>query len=133
MKNKEVVESFFIECYQKHNYQFAMEHIADNYVDHSPANARSNKDAIGIMKVVESMFSDMKIEILDLIEEDDRVAARVQYSGIHTGECMGIPATGKKIQFEALEIFKIHNQVIQESWGYWPDLAIKESLQSKQV
>ena len=54
--------------------------------------------------------------------------ARVLFEGIHTGVCMGIPATGKKIRFEALEHFKVVGGKIVESWGYWPDKEIEEKL-----
>lgn len=131
MTNKEVVAAFFIESYEKHNYNFAMTHMADDYYDHSPAGARSNKEAVEILKAVANMFSGLKIEVLELIEERDKVATRIKYTGVHTGTCMGIAATGKTISFEALENFKLENGIITESWGYWPDLYIKNYLEHK--
>ena len=56
------------------------------------------------------------------------VATRILYDGIHTGTCMGIPATGKRITFEALENFKVENGKITETWGYWPDKEIEQKL-----
>ena len=129
--NKETVRKFFIEGYQNHDYDKIMSIVADNYIDNSPAAARSNKDAIGILKIVENMFENLKVEIMDIFEEDNMVATRVVYSGIHFGECMGIAATGKKITFEALENFKLKNGKIIESWGYWPDAEIKKLLEGK--
>lgn len=41
---------------------------------------------------------------------------------------MGIPATGKRIVFEALENFRVVEGRIAESWGYWPDLEIERKL-----
>ena len=43
---------------------------------------------------------------------------------------MGIPATGKRISFEALEHFRLADGKITESWGYWPDREIEEKLRS---
>ena len=43
---------------------------------------------------------------------------------------MGIPATGKRISFEALEYFRLADGKITESWGYWPDREIEEKLRS---
>lgn len=128
MTNKEIVEGFFIESYQKHNYDFALEYISAYYIDHSPANARSNKDAVKILKEVENMFSNMQVEILDIFEEKGMVASRIKYTGIHTGNCMGIAPTGKTINFEALENFKVEDGKIVESWGYWPDSYIQNFL-----
>lgn len=128
MNNKELVVSFFEEGYAKHNYDHIMECVAEDYIDHSPAGARSNADAVNILKIVEGQFADLKIDVLDVFGEEDMVATRILYDGIHAGTCMGIPATGKRIRFEALENFKVIDGKIVESWGYWPDKEIEQTL-----
>lgn len=127
--NKEVVKKFFKEGYENHDYDKVMSIVADNYIDNSPAGARSNKDAVEILKIIENTFTDLKIDIMDIFEENNMVATRVKYSGIHSGECMKIEATGKAITFEALENFKLQDGKIIESWGYWPDMEIKKKLE----
>lgn len=81
-----------------------------------------------ILKIVASQFSELTTEILDIFSDHDLVAARVLFEGIHSGVCMGIPATDKKIRFEALEHFRVAGGTIVESWGYWPDKEIEEKL-----
>lgn len=129
MTNKEIVIKFFEDGYTNKNYGYVMECMAENYIDHSPAAARSNKDAVGILKIVAGQFSDLKVTVLDAFAEGDMVATRVLYEGVHTGECMGVAPTGRKITFEALENFRLEQGVIVESWGYWPDLEIKNKLE----
>lgn len=128
MTPKELVTRFFLEGYANHNYDFIMDCMASDYIDHSPAGARSNADAVGILKIVAGQFSDLRVEMLDVFAEEGMVATRVLYDGVHTGECMGIPATGKRIQFEALENFLVRDGKIVESWGYWPDAEIQRKL-----
>ena len=128
MTPKELVVRFFLEGYANQNYDFIMDCVAEDYIDHSPAGARSNADAVGILKIVAGQFSELKIEMLDVFAEGGMVAARVRYTGIHTGVCMGIPATGKRITFEALENFRVVGGKIVESWGYWPDAAIEAQI-----
>lgn len=128
MDNKEIVTNFFSEGYTNKNYDYIREYVSENYYDHSPANARSNDDAVNILKIVAEQFSELKAEVVDVFSENDMVAVRVQFEGIHTGTCMGVPATGKKINFEVLEYFKVENGKIVESWGYWPDKYIEQQL-----
>lgn len=128
MTNTEIVNSFFKEGYENKNYAEVIDLVAEDYIDHSPAGARSNAQAVEILKIVAGMFSDLSIKMLDIFAENDLVATRVLYDGVHSGECMGIPATGKRISFEALENFKVVNGKIVESWGYWPDKEIEEKL-----
>ena len=40
--------------------------MVENYIDNSPAAARSNKEVVKILKSVETFFTDVKVEILDL-------------------------------------------------------------------
>ncbi len=128
MTNKELVERFFIEGYVRHNYDFLMEYMAEDYLDHSPCAARSNRECVDVLKNTEKTFSCMQVDIRDLIEEDGKVSARIYFTGIHSGEAFGIAPTGRKVSFEALETFRIEGGRIVESWGYWPDAVIKEYL-----
>lgn len=125
---KDIVVKFFEDGYTNHNYDFIMNSVSDTYIDHSPAGARSNRDAVGILKIVAGQFSSLTVKVLDVFVEGDMVASRVLYDGIHSGTCMGVPATGKRIIFEALENFRIEKGKIVESWGYWPDKDIEQKL-----
>ena len=130
MINTEIVYRFFKEGYESKNYDFVMKYLADDYMDHSPAGARGNAQAVGILKTVADQFSDLSIQMLDIFSDNEMVATRVLYQGVHSGTCMGIAATGKKISFEALENFKVVDGKIVESWGYWPDKEMEEKLRS---
>lgn len=125
---KDVVKAFFHEGYETHNYDYVMQCVAEDYIDHSPTAARSNADAVGILKIVQGQFSDQKITFLDVFAEEGMVATRIRFEGIHSGECQGVPATGKRIAFEALENFRVEDGKIVESWGYWPDDDIRRQL-----
>lgn len=128
---KDIVVKFFEDGYTNKNFDYVMTCMAEDYIDHSPAGARSNADAVGILKIVAEQFSDLKVSVPDVFAEGGMVATRILYDGIHTGTCMGIPATGKRITFEALENFKVENGKIRESWGYWPDKEIEQKLKSE--
>lgn len=128
MEDKELVSRFFVEGYEKKNFDFIMECLAENYLDHSPAGARSNRDAVGILKAVSGTFGDMRVSMEDIFSENGMVGTRVRYEGVHIGEWMGIAATGRPVAFEALENFRVADGKIVESWGYWPDKEIEHLL-----
>lgn len=131
MTNKELVTGFFVEGYVRHNYDFLMENMAEDYFDNSPCAARTNQECVNVLKNTEKTFADMQVDILDLIEEDNKVTIRARFTGVHTGDFYDVKPTGKKICFEALEIFRMENGKIVESWGYWPDYGIRELLMGK--
>lgn len=128
MTNKEIVKGFFQKAYEEQDYDFVMEYFSEDYLDHSPAGAKSNKQAVEILKGAAKTFEQVKVEILDLFEENGLVGVRILFQGIHVGEFAGVAPTGKKITFEALEHFKLVNGKVTESWGYWPDMEIVNKL-----
>lgn len=128
--NKEIVERFFVEGYNEQDYDSVRNCLAANYDDHGDADASSAEEAVEILMSTHEAFPDMEVIIDELIEEGGLVAFRGHFSGTHEGEFIGIPASGTKVRFEALEIFKVENHKITESWGYWPNSEILSQIQS---
>ncbi|MEO8354460.1 MAG: ester cyclase [Chloroflexota bacterium] len=62
-------------------------------------------------------FPDYQTVIDDLIAEGDKVVARITMSGTHTGNFMGIPATGERVEFTGIYIARIADGKIVEHWG----------------
>lgn len=128
MTEKELVVKFFEEGYTNKNFDFIMECVAEDYIDNSPAAAKSNADAVNILKIVSKHFSDLKATVIDVFGEGNMVATRVKFEGVHTGLYKDIEPSGKPFSFEALENFKVVDGKIVESWGYWPDYDIEHKL-----
>jgi predicted ester cyclase len=64
------------------------------------------------------VFSDRKVEIIDLIEEGDRVVLRNRATGKHTGSSwMGAPGDGKAYDIESWSIYRFRDGKIVEHWG----------------
>jgi predicted ester cyclase len=56
-------------------------------------------------------------EIQDQIAQDDMVASRVVWRGIHDGEFAGVPATGRPIELEGINIFRVKEGLVVEQWA----------------
>jgi hypothetical protein len=119
LTNKEILAGFF-EIYNSKDYQAMYKYFVPNYYDHSLPQVRSIEDAIAILKQTHASFPDLQVTIDDLIEEENKVVFRGHFTATHLGEFVGFASSGLRVEFEALEIFKLENQKITESWGYWP-------------
>jgi steroid delta-isomerase-like uncharacterized protein len=62
-------------------------------------------------------FPDLHVTIEDLLTDGDRFASRTTVTGTHTGDLMGMPATGRRISVEAVDIGRIENGQAKERWG----------------
>lgn len=128
MTNKELITCFFMAAYVHHDYDLLLQIIDETYLDHSPCAAKGNQACIQALKQTAAIFGNMHVKIQDLIEEHETIAVRVSFSGIHIGTFLDIPPAYRQIRFETLEIFRIQNKKIIESWGYWPDADLKRQL-----
>jgi steroid delta-isomerase-like uncharacterized protein len=73
-------------------------------------------------------FPDYQTVIEDMIAEGDQVVARIRMAGTHTGEFMGIPATGKRVEFTGIYIVRISNGKIVEHWGEEDGVSLLQQL-----
>jgi predicted ester cyclase len=72
---------------------------------------------------------DFRITIEDLVAEADKVAVRRTYEGTHRGgPLLGIPATGKRLQFGGISIFRLANGRIAEHWEQLDRLTLMQQL-----
>lgn len=62
------------------------------------------------------VFTDLNVTIEDVVVSGDRVAVRSVNRGIHTGELLGVPGTGKQVEFRATDIHRLENGRIVQTW-----------------
>ena len=48
--------------------------------------------------------------------EHDRVITRSHWTGTHNGEFMGVPASGASVEVDFIDIWRIENGLLAESW-----------------
>lgn len=61
-------------------------------------------------------FPDLWFEIHDLVEQDDRLAARLRLCGTHRGQWRGIPPTGRAIDIDVMMFFRWEGEALVEIW-----------------
>ena len=67
-------------------------------------------------ELMKRAFPDLEARIDDVVAADDRVAVRVSFSGTHSGEFQGIPATGRRIHYISHEFYRVEDGLIAEEW-----------------
>lgn len=61
-------------------------------------------------------FPDVQAHIEDIVAADDKVAVRLRIRGTHSGEFLGIPATGRAIDYVSHEFYCIADGLVAEEW-----------------
>jgi predicted ester cyclase len=68
------------------------------------------------------------LEAEDIIAEGDKVAVRFAFHGIHQGELMGIPPTGKMASMEGIIIYRLANGKIVDHWMQTDTMSLLQQL-----
>src|SRR5207244_4092249 len=79
---------------------------------------------------VHTAFPDQQVEVLDMVEEGDRVAGRLSVTMTHLGDFQGIPATGARITMEFVDIVRIDKGRIAERWVFMDRGAVLDRLRA---
>jgi steroid delta-isomerase-like uncharacterized protein len=77
---------------------------------------------------IRSAFSDTEIIVDDIFGCDDKVAIRWHATMKHTGEILGMPATGKVINITGTSIAQFANGKVVAGWDNWDRLAMLEQI-----
>ncbi len=70
----------------------------------------------GTIAAFRAGFPDLNVEQVEVIQNADVVAVRSIVTGTNTAELFGRPATGKPISITAMDIHRIENGQIVETW-----------------
>ena len=73
-------------------------------------------------------FADLHMTVEDVVEGQDAVVVREQVAATHVGEFLGVPATGRRVTWEAVTLVKVNddrvvqNYTILNLWGIYQQL-----------
>jgi steroid delta-isomerase-like uncharacterized protein len=116
--NKALIRRYYEELWNEWRYELADE-LIDQDVRFRGSLGRmvaGRGGLVGYMKHVQAAFPDFFNSIEELVAEDDRVVARISYTGTHRGEMFGMPPTGHRVRYAGVGIFQISSGRIVEGW-----------------
>ena len=117
--NMRVVRRFFETGPSKGDLRAADALLAPEFSVHTPLPTPG--PGIEAMNMVittcRAAFHGLHVTIEDMMADGDRVTCRFTARGVHAGEFMGIPPSGKPIEMTGIEIFRMREGRIAELWG----------------
>lgn len=107
------------------------EHVAEDFVEHqeNPGFERSKAGVTRMLRMYRAAFPDLRMEAEDVLVDGDKVVARVRVTGTHQGAFMGMPATGKFVDVQLIDIIRFgHDGLAREHWGVFDALGMMQQL-----
>ena len=107
------------------------EHVADAFVEHEETPGfEPNKEGVKqLFHMYLAAFPDLRMETEDVLVSGDKAVARVRATGTQQGEFMGMPATGKSVDVQLIDITRFGDDgLAHEHWGVFDALALMQQL-----
>ena len=79
-------------------------------------------------QVIGDALHQMVFSIDAMVAEGDKVAVHFSLSAIHGGELLGVPASGRPLEFGGMVIYRLEDGLIRETWLYPDHLALQRQL-----
>jgi steroid delta-isomerase-like uncharacterized protein len=105
--------------------------LADDFVEHeeTPGLAPTKAGVKEFFRMYVAAFPDLHFEPEDVLPSGDKVVARVRVTGTNTGDFMGMPATGKRVSVQAVDIVRFGDDGLgHEHWGVVDVMAMMQQL-----
>ncbi|MCX4974920.1 ester cyclase [Streptomyces sp. NBC_00620] len=117
--NKRVVEGFMEDVLNQHNGSHATRYLTKDMQWHggTVGTVAGRDNVAGLMTTVVTAIPDLHTEVKDIFGRGDEVVVRLVVTGTQKGPLLGIPASGRKVQWDAIDLYKLRNGKISEEWA----------------
>ncbi len=128
-QNKATLRNWVEEAWNNGRVAVAQDLCAADYVLHDFSGPiRGATGLMGFLTAYRTGFPDVHADILDMVSEGDKVVWRVRMTGTHRGEFVGIPATGRSFDVEAIIISRFVNGRLTEDHVNYDRLGMMQQL-----
>jgi steroid delta-isomerase-like uncharacterized protein len=129
-RNKSVALRFAHDVLSGHDLDLMSDLIAADFVEQNPTPGQG-PGLDGLRQFLEEMitaFPDLRWDPREMVAEGDRVATWSVWTGTHSGDFFGVPATGRHVSVEAwtMDYFRdglmVESRIIMDIMGLMQQL-----------
>ena len=102
------------------------EFVAEDYRNHNAFVADGREANRQFWTAFFGALPDLSVTVEDIVVSGDRVVGRFTYRGTHTGELMGIPPSGNRVEMRSIDIWRVEDGMFVE---HWDELNLMEVFQ----
>lgn len=129
-QNRELIRRFYDEGWTQNDLGVYDELVTEDFVDHQAVPGlppgREGFRALNVM--FRAAFPDLRVDVDNVVAEDDKVGCRWRSTGTHHGELFGIPPTGNKVDVTATVFYRVEDGRLAEGWISRDDVGLMRQL-----
>ena len=129
-ENGGLVRVVFSDIWSSGNVELIPNLFSENFVGHFPGGdtVHGREGLAAEVMAHRKAFPDWTEEVEDEIIDHDRVAVRFRSRGTNTGDFLGNPPTGSRVEISEVAIFRLEDGKIAEQWVYPDMLSLQRQL-----
>jgi predicted ester cyclase len=117
--NERVVEAFLQDVINEHNGDHAANYLNPGmqWSGGTVGTVTGKANVAGLFAGVVAAFPDAHITINDIFGQGDQVMVRVVVSGTQEGPILGIAASGRHVQWDGVDVYRLSHGKISNIWA----------------
>jgi predicted ester cyclase len=115
-----IAREFVARVFNEHQPELAIEYFAPQMTWHggSLGTISGAENVTGLLRSFIGALPDLNAVEQDIVASDDLVVMRLVVSATQRGDLLGIPATGKPVRWDAVDIYRVEDDgKISEEWA----------------
>jgi steroid delta-isomerase-like uncharacterized protein len=133
-----IIHDIYARIFSKGDFDYADEVFAADFTEHFPdtipGQPTHGPQAVKwYVRELREAFPDIEVTVQSVIVEGDQAAARVTFTGTHNGFLLYVPATGRPVDVEGIDMARFAGGKIAEHWGGWNMLHLLNELDALPV
>ena len=104
--------------------------FTESFVNHSaPPGLPTDREGVKMFfGALHAAFSGLHVTVEDQVAEGDKVVTRKTFHGTHTGDFFGVPATGRTVSFQVIDILRLVDGRGTDHWNVVDRLGLLRQL-----
>lgn len=102
--------------------------VSTDYQDHAPGRKRGRGGLKAAVQTLRAAFPDMTSTVTHMLAEGDLIAVRNRVTGTQHGPLGELLATGNRVDFTALQLFRVEDELIAEHWEIFDEPTLTQQL-----
>jgi predicted ester cyclase len=117
--NVEIARDYTHRVFNGHNPDLASEYVTPDVRWHGGTlgTVEGAENLVALLRDFIGALPDLNAQEQDIVADGDTVALRFVVEATHKGELLGIAPTGRKVRWDAVDVYRFKDGKITEEWA----------------
>jgi steroid delta-isomerase-like uncharacterized protein len=105
-------------------------YMAEDFVEHEnvPGMDNTRETPRQMFKMMHAAFPDFHVNMQEMLQDGDKVVARLTMAGTHEGDFMGMPPSGNPFEINVIDIMQFRDDMCIAHWGVMDMAGLMEQI-----